>query len=297
MLYDYFASKHVEKCDIFHGWSGHSLLSSRKAKEIGAKTIIEVGSAHPLIVNKLLREEFRRYGVKTEPIPNFDRCCREMEECDYVAVPSNFVKESFLEQGFAEDKLIRLHYGVDFNKFKPTEKKDNIFRAIFVGSVILRKGVQYLLEAWNCLGLKNAELLICGLIHEDTEKIVKEYKQNKSIKFLGYASRVPYDDANVSILPSIEDGVGHVVGEAMACGLPVVVSEHTGAKDLVESGENGFVVPIRDVKSLKEKILYFYDNPEITRRMGKNARKTVEEYTWTRYGNEVVKAYEKILTK
>jgi len=108
---------------------------------------------------------------------------------------------------------------------------------------------------------------------------------------------VPYEDADVLILPSVEEGFGKVVAEAMACGLPVVVSENTGAKDLVENGENGFIVPIRDVKRLKEKILYFNDNPEITRRMGKNARKTVEKYTWMKYGNEFVKAYEKILTK
>lgn len=293
--HDHFASKHIEECDIFHGWNNHSLQSLRRAKELGARTIIERASSHPLTQDKLLREEYERYGIKRGPNPALGRSCKELEECDYVAIPSDFVRGSFIEQGFDGDKLIQIPFGVDIDKFKPVEKKDNVFRAIFVGSVQLRKGVQYLLEAWDSLNLKNAELLICGGIHENAKYLVRKYRQNKSIKFLGHVSSVPYEEASVFVFPSIEEGSALVTYEAMACRLPVIVTYNTGS--IARDGKNGFVIAIRDINALKEKIRYCYDNPEETRRMGRNARKYVEGYTWARYGDELVKAYAKILDK
>lgn len=290
--YDYFASKFVDECDIFHGWNNHSLQSLRKAKELGTRTIIERASSHPLTQDRLLREEYERYGIKRGPNPALSRSCKEMEECDYVTIPSDFVRNSFLEHGFDEDKLIQIPFGVDLNRFRPIEKKKDIFGAIFVGSVQLRKGVQYLLEAWDSLGLKNAELLICGSIHENMKNIVRKYKQDKSIKFLGHVSSIPYEEADVFIFPSIEEGSALVTYEAMACGLPVLVTYNTGS--IARDGKDGFVIPIRDVGALKEKIRYCCDHPEETRKMGRNARRHVEGYTWARYGDELVKAYEKI---
>jgi len=290
--YDHFASKHIDECDIFHGWNNHSLRSLGRAKELGARTIIERASSHPLTQDKLLREEYERWGIRRGPNPALNRSCKELEECDYVTIPSDFVRGSFIEQGFDEDKLIQIPFGVDIDKFEPVEKKNNVFRVIFIGSVQLRKGVQYLLEAWDSLNLKNAELLICGSIHENAKNLVQKYRQNKSIKFLGYVGSVPYEGADVFVFPSIEEGSALVTYEAMAHGLPVIVTYNTGS--IARDGKDGFVIAIRNVGALKEKIRYCYDNPEETRKMGKNARMRVENYTWARYGDELVKAYERL---
>ncbi|MBA7507794.1 D-inositol-3-phosphate glycosyltransferase [subsurface metagenome] len=291
--YDYFASRHVEECDIFHGWNNHSLQSLRKAKGLGAKAIIERASSHPLTQDRLLKEEYQRYGIKVPTNPFLKRSCKELEECDYVTIPSDFVRKSFIEQGFDEDKLIQIPFGVNIDKFKPVKKKDNVFRAIFVGSIQLRKGIQYLLEAWGSLNLKNAELLICGGIHEDAKNLVRKYQQNKSIRFLGYVGSVPYEGTDVFVFPSIEEGSALVTYEAMASELPIIATYNTGS--IARDGKDGFVIAIRDVDALKEKIRYCYDNPEKVRKMGNDARKHVEKYTWARYGDELVKAYEKIV--
>jgi len=294
-VYDYLASKELEKCNIFHGWNAMSLKCIRNAKEFNAITIVERASSHPITQMKLLIEEYKKFGIKIPPNQKLLKfTSKELEECNYITIPSDFVKESFLKHGFDESKLIQIPFGVDIEKFKPVEKRDGTFRAIFVGTVMLRKGIQYLLEAWNELKLRDAELLVCGAVTEEVKEIIKKYEKNKSIKILGHVKDVQsyYKISDIFVFPSIEEGSALVTYEAMACGLPVVVTFNTGA--IARDGKDGFVIPIRDVKALKEKILYLYENPEEIRRMGRSARKHVERYTWNRYGDELVRAYEEI---
>jgi len=295
-FYDLCVSKMLEKCDIFHGWNNHSLRSLRKAKESGAIAVIERASSYPIIQERLLMQESKLFGIERKRNPSIERSCKELEECDYVTIPSDFVKETFIEIGFPEEKLIKIPFGVDVKKFEFEREESDKFIVLFVGQVGLRKGVQYLLKAWKELNLKDSELRVCGKITPEFEMFVKKYKSD-NVKFLGFVKDVleEYKKASVFCFPSIEDGFGLAPLEAMAGHTPVIVSENTGSKDLIRDGKDGFVVPIRDVKALKEKILYFYENPEEIRRMGRNARKHVEKYTWERYGEELVRAYERLI--
>ncbi len=295
--YDYLASYQIDKCDIFHGWNNHSLQSLRKARKQGAKTVIERASSHPLIQDRLLREEYQKYGIKKKANPFLERSCKELNECDYVMIPSDFVRSSFIEQGFDEEKLIQIPFGVDTEKFKLREKEEGIFRVLFVGQIKLRKGFQYLLEAWKELDLKDTELILVGGVSEEAKGIVEDYKKKLDFKMPGFVQDIvkTYQNSSIFVFPSIEDGFGLVILEAMACGLPVILSENTGAKDVVREGKDGFIVPIRDVEKIKEKIRYFYDNPEEIKRMGNNARERVESYTWKRYQKSLMKQLESIL--
>jgi glycosyltransferase involved in cell wall biosynthesis len=88
-----------------------------------------------------------------------------------------------------------------------------------------------------------------------------------------------------------------VQAQAMACGLPLICTTNTGGEDFIsEDGKEGFVVPIRDVEALKEKILYLYENQDIAKEMGQNAKQTISTgYTWDDYGNKIVDKYKKIM--
>jgi len=84
--------------------------------------------------------------------------------------------------------------------------------------------------------------------------------------------------------------------QAMACGLPVICTQNTAGEDLVRDGRDGYVIPIRDVEALKEKLLFFYENPELRRAMGESARERVgKDHSWEDYGNRAITAYERIL--
>jgi glycosyltransferase involved in cell wall biosynthesis len=83
----------------------------------------------------------------------------------------------------------------------------------------------------------------------------------------------------------------------MACGLPVICTTNTGGADLVREGRDGFILPIRDVEAIKEKILYFYENPEAARSMGESARRRVAAgFSWSDYGRRMIAAYQSILS-
>ena len=105
--------------DIFVGLSGCSLYSLRRARRMGAKTVLERGSSHMLYQRKILTEEYRQFGLEKEVVhPKVvERELTEYQEADYISIPSQFVKETFFQQGIPEEKLIQTPYGVDLSNF------------------------------------------------------------------------------------------------------------------------------------------------------------------------------------
>jgi glycosyltransferase involved in cell wall biosynthesis len=294
--FDLLSTNKIESSDIFHSWRNHSLISGKKAKKLGAKIVVENASSHPLIQKKLLEEEYKAnyLNFKAFNKKSLKRSLEELNQADYIKIPSDFVEKSFLEMGFKKEKLIKIPFGVDLINFNTKKEKiDKKFRAIFVGQVTLRKGIHYLLKAWDELKLENAELIIIGNICSDAESIVEKYKKNKSILFKGHQdSKKEYKYADVFVFPSIEEGSALVSYEAMASGLPVIVTFNTGS--VARDGKDGFIIPIRDVKILKEKIKYFYDNPKEIFKMGQSARKNIENFTWDRHNKKLMEFYKKI---
>ncbi len=285
-------------CDVFHGWNGKCLRSLQEAKRQGAITVVERACSHILTHIKLVLEEYETYGIKDEPkMPGeISRCLEEYERADYITVPSQFVYDSFLENGFGRDKLLLIPFGVDTERFRPARKEDSVFRLLFVGRLCLRKGIQYLLEAWSKLNLKNAELLLVGSLDKNLRPLIESYREKKNVALGGFL-RNPvkvFNSASAFVCPSIEEGSALVTYEAMACGLPVIATVNSGS--LVRDGQEGFLIPIRDVEALSEKIAFLYENEEKRREMGKAARERMHGYTWDDYGDNLVKAYEKILS-
>lgn len=304
-LFDRAASRAIVPADLFVGWSSFSLHTLRRARALGARIIVERGSSHIEYQRELLREEYERWGIIPPPgaVPQpriVEKEIQEYAEADYISIPSSFVRRTFIERGVPEWKLIQVPYGVDLSHFRQIQKTDNIFRLIFAGGIGLRKGVPYLLRAFSELKLPQSELLFLGNPSEDIAPILREYEG----KFR-WGGSVPqaelykyYSQSSVFILPSIEEGLGMVQLQAMACGLPVIVTTNTGAEDVVRDGKDGFIIPIRDVEAIKEKILYFYKNPEERERMGRSAKERVSSgFTWKDYGEKIFHAYEHILRK
>jgi len=298
-IYDFLVSKKINNCDIFHGGATTCKKSLIKAKKNGAICILDYWSTHILKQNELMEEEYKLLGKKW--FFNSEKTRRqvldEFEIADYISIPSNFVYQSFIEKGFPKEKLIIIPFGVDLKKFSTfKDKKDNKFRVIFLGQVTIRKGIHYLLKAWKELNLKNAELIVVGNICDDVRGIVNKYKNDKSIHFEGFKdSQECYKESDVFVFPSIEEGSALVTYEAMASGLPIIATTNTGS--IARNKKDGFIIPIRDVNALKNKILYFYNNPKEIERMGKNAREYVKDFTWERYGKGVIKMYEMALKK
>jgi glycosyltransferase involved in cell wall biosynthesis len=122
---------------------------------------------------------------------------------------------------------------------------------------------------------------------DDAFDCIKELPNSNYIPYLEHDKLVKELHASdIFVLPSYLDSWGMIVIEAMACGLPVIVTENTGAKDAV-TDDSGFVIPIDDEDALMDKILYFYNNRAEIERMGKNAARVVQKYTWDNYYKQV----------
>jgi glycosyltransferase involved in cell wall biosynthesis len=295
-LFDALARKYVPPCDIFHAWGNYALYCIPTARSFGASVVIERGSTHPHFQDAILREEFERFGVGVERAhPQIiEKGMKEIELADAVIIPSSFVRRSFVSQGVPEEKLHLIPYGIDLSSFQPVPKADDVFRVLFVGNIGIQKGVHYLLEAWKSLALPHAELVFVGAIDKDFERMFKRYEG-----LYRYAGHVPheqlsawYSQASVFVLPSLQEGSALVTYEAMACGIPSVVSENTGS--IIRDGIDGWVVPIRSSDAIAEKILHLFEHAEQSASYGASAAAYVAGYTWERYAREVVRVYRSL---
>jgi len=299
--FDWIAKHWVEDCEVLHFVSSIGLYSARRAKSAGASIICDVRQEHPNFQEKMLLEEQETFGLKREIKGQLyeERVLEEFTLADYFFVPSEHAKNTFVAEGFPNDQIFVLHYGIDLNYFYKLEREDSIFRILYVGQITLRKGVHYLLQAVRELNLSQVELLLIGQVDPSMEPLLSRYP--------GLFRHIPslpkvelpkyYSHSSVLVLPSLADSFGLVVLEAMACGLPVIVSENTGSKEVLMEGVEGFVVPIRDVEAIKEKISFLYENRGVCREMGAVARRTAQQVTWEKYERRAVEIYDIIESK
>ncbi|MEJ2672734.1 MAG: glycosyltransferase [Deltaproteobacteria bacterium] len=303
-LFDRHAAWHIPKdTEIFVGLSSGARHSMRRAQRLGAKTVLERGSTHMLHQRRVLTEEYARWGSKAVIVhPQVvAKELAEYREADFISVPSQYVKRTFLEQGVPEHKLIQNPYGVNLSNFYPVPKQDRIFRVIHCGNLSIRKGLPYLLQAFWELNLPQAELWLIGKVTEEIAPFLKKFSSPGIVLKGTFPERElnrQMSQGSVFCLASIEEGLAMVQAMAMACGLPLVITNHTGGEDIVRDGVEGFIVPVRDVEALKEKILYLYENEAARQAMGAAARARVRQgFTWQDYGERMIKHYQKILAK
>ncbi len=299
-IFDWQVQHLIGPTDIFLGWSGFSLLSLRRAKSLGAITILERGSSHIGFQTNILEQEYKTLGLRP-CLPEkgiIEKELAEYDEADYVSVPSVFAKNTFLERGFVPGRIICIPYGVDTQVFRRVPKTDNVFRVIFVGSISVRKGVQYLLEAVRRLNLPGLELLLIGSLTADSKPILKKYEGY--YKYIGQVDFFNlykyYSQGSVFVLPSLEEGMAHVILQAMACGLAVICTNNSGGGDVVSDGVEGYVVPIRDADFLMQKINFLYNNRQVAEQMGVQAASKVNNcFTWSDYGRKVLDTYSMLI--
>ncbi len=303
-IFDRLAARQIGSPDIVAGGSSVFLHTLRRAKARDIRTVVEHGSSHIVHQNKILREEYERFGVAIEPfmLPHPKVIAKEIAEyaeADAIAIPSSYVRRTFLEQGVPPEKLIQVPYGVDLSVFRQVPKSDDVFRVIFGGGLSLRKGTHYLLQAFAELNLPNSELLLIGGVNDEIKPFLKKYAGHyRHLTYRPLAELYKfYSEGSVFVLPSLEEGLAMVQPQAMACGLPVICTTNTGGEDIVRDGLDGFVIPIRSTDKIKEKLLFLYEHPDIRAAMGQSAKQRVASgFTWDDYGRKTMKEYARLLS-
>lgn len=293
----------LEPCDILYTQAEFALEVLQKAQ---AKIkIIQRDSAHSSIRKRMFEAENKRLGITWDAVPDAhdSRAVAEYVLADYIVVLSNVVRNGFLAEGFAPEQIRVITPGVDTTRFKPGKRiDDGIFRVRCAGILGPRKGIAYLLDAWDKLKLPNAELVITGTKREVNGHWVLEdhYKQYNftNVKLSPFLDRPKheqfYHECDLHVLPSLEEGLATVTLESMASGLPQIVTEEAGVTD-IWTEECGKIVPSRNVEALMHSLKYYYDNRDVGIQHGAIARRLVEPYTWGRFGTAVVQFLGEII--
>jgi glycosyltransferase involved in cell wall biosynthesis len=227
--------------------------------------------------------------------PNvFETYAREPRLADFCIVASHYARQTLIENGVGEDCVAVIPYGVDSHFFVPADSETlNKFTVLFVGQMVRQKGLHHLLEAWHRLKLPNAQLRIAGRSLGNI-KVLKSYAGDA--RFLGrldwHALRDEYQRADLLCLPSLSDGFGLVVLEAMACGTPALITRSCGSADLVEENRNGFVVAPGDLESLTSRLQWASQNRDALRQMRGPTRAIAEQHTWARFRKQLVETLQ-----
>lgn len=283
--------------EVFIGWSGMCSHSIAMAKKMGKKTIVTRGSSHILTQEQILREEYAKFGIKHNiEKETINKELREYALADYIGVPSEFAYQSFIEQGVVADKLflnnlaVELSFGDEAPKTPPPGRP---FRILYLGHMSPRKGIQYLFEAFAILqkqGL-DLELWVVGGSTVEMDTYFKSNPVPDKVQLLGHVPRTEIPEyihqCHVGILPSLEEGLAKVIPEMMIQGLPVIATFNSGGSDIIQDGENGFIIPIRSVEAIVEKIQQLYEDETLRNTMRVKARNSIFKFNnWEQYGNK-----------
>ncbi len=280
--------------DALIGISGAGLAAGAQVQSRGGKYICDRGSTHARHQWRLLSEEHQRWDA---PLDIYDPRDTEREEKQYaqadcIVVPSSFAARSFVAEGVQADKLRVIPYGVRLDSFQPaagSPRAADTFDVLFVGQVSLRKGVPYLLEAFAKVRHPRKRLRILGPMFPHMKPLFPKLPM-ENVEIVGAVSRAEliryFSRSHAMVLPSLEEGLALVQGEAMACGCPVIATPNTGSEDLFTDDVEGFIVPPREVQALADRLQQLADDPALQQRMSAAALDRVQHLGgWNDYGD------------
>ncbi len=298
LSFDAWLRRRIEPCDALIAISGAGLTAGPLVQSRGGKFICDRGSTHQRFQFEVMADEHRRWGLPyaTPPAHILRREEAIYALADAITVPSNVARRSFLAQGIAPEKVHVIPYGVRLDKFSPVEAPptalppSDSFDILFAGQIGLRKGVPYLLEAFSRLSHPRKRLTLVGSVQDDLRPLLATLPTANAT----FTGNIPQPElarrmasSHVLALPSVEEGLALVQGQAMACGCPVVATAATGAEDLFTDGVEGFIVPGRDPIALANRLQQLADDPALRRRMSAAALARVHHLGgWDRYGDQ-----------
>jgi glycosyltransferase involved in cell wall biosynthesis len=277
-------------------------------------TIVERGNSHPLHTKAVLEKEYEKYNIKSyHDIENdnfflkpfnlwryeFNEALEELDICDYIFVNSNFCAETYINYGIDKKKILVIPRGFDPHIYtpRPLQQKDEKFNLLFVGNLHVRKGIKYILEAWETLNLKNAELWFVGNVADEVKWLLNKYlKKHSNIKTFGNVPNPEkfYNKASVFLFPSLDEGSAKVTYEAMATGLPCIFTENAGS---IADKKSVFMIPSKSSSAISKAVKKLYDDIKLRNEMGKKARRYIENFTWENYQKTLITKYQEILNK
>ena len=290
------ACKHVHDVDCIVGYEGFALPAFEAARSLGGRAaVLNYPVAHHRQRRRVRLEENEREPEFAVTWPDFDdwpagheaRLDEEIRLADAVLVGSGYAADSFVAEGIERSKMRVVPYGVDLQTFTPAPPggrgRSDRFNVIYAGQLTQRKGIAYLLRGYRQFARQDSHLTLVGSI-VGSDAPLRPFSD--LFEHIGHQTRpalaARYRHSDVFVLPTLIEGMPLVVLEAMACGLPVIVTAN-GPADIVRDGVDGFVIPERDADAISDRLDRLYRDPDLRAEMGQQAAQRARAFGWEAY--------------
>ncbi len=310
-IFDFIASFLISKnSDVYVIWSsyGKRTIQKIRRKNKSAVIFIERGSTHIVSQKGLLTSAFLGAGIPVIPwqLPAEGVIKKEQWEygnCDYITIPTRFVKSTFLDHGIAENRLFLNSYGVSLESFYPAEPRQEPgpLKVMFAGYLSVRKGGDIWLKvADHFSGSSEIRFQIVGGYDPIFRPRVEKLTGSGHLSFIPYvpqSSLVNYYHQNdVFLFPSYEEGFAMVLLQAAACKLVIVATPNSGAETIVENGTSGFILNSFSPESYISILENLMKDRETLTLLKTSIGTRIREFTWdnycSRYANRMAEACE-----
>ena len=280
-MYDHSTALLLNPGDMFIGWASSALQSGRKAKKCGATFVLDRACPHVDFQQNILSKEAEKAGAITgtawqpEPAWFHERQLAEYHEADFILAPSEYTRRTFPQE--LQSKIIKAPL-LGRCRFPDTVsyERNATFTVGAVGGQALRKGYLYLLQAWKELALPNAKLLIRGDF--TGYPVLEELARSQpSVEIVDYVPDIDdfYRRCDAFVLPSVDDGFGMALFEAMAHGLPCIATTNCGSSEMLTSGHDSLIVEPFSSEQIARALLAVYESEELRQQIARNGRELI----------------------
>jgi len=309
-LHDRIVARRIQKLagqiDIIHTWPLGALETLKTARRLGIPTVLERCNAHTGFAMEVVQKECDRLGIVLPPdhehAYNAEKLRKEEEEyrlATRLLCPSEFVVKTFLDKGYAQEQLVRHIYGYDEKVYFPSDEPRDPKRGltmISVGVCAVRKGLHYALEAWlRSPASKEGTFLIAGEFLPAYKEKLASMLAHPSVKVLGHRNDVPelLRNSDVLVLPSIEEGFGLVITEAMGSGCVPLASD--ACTEICSHMKTGLMHHVGDVEALTQHITMLHGERGLLERLRATGLEAATRVTWTAAGLVLLEAYRETI--
>lgn len=309
-LHDYVVARRLERMagqvDIVHAWPMAAKRTLQAASRLGIPTVLERPNAHTRFAYETVRNECQRMGIVLPPGHEYEyneEILRKEEEeyrlADQLLCPSDFVAQTFVDQGFPRTKLARHQYGFDDRMYFPSPEPRDPRRGLtmlFAGVAAVRKGVHFALEAWlKSSAHHDGTFLIAGEFLPAYREKLASLLSHPSVRVLGHRSDLPelMRRSDILVLSSIEEGSALVTLEARGSGCVLLVSDASGAE--CTHMETGLVHRAKDVETLAHQISMLHEDRALLERLRIASLKSAPRITWTAAGVRLLDVYREVV--
>lgn len=279
-----------------YAYEDAALRTFERAERAGFTRIWDLPTPHWAATERIWKEESARWPGAMGALPPLEpqwkkaRKDRELTLADTVVVASRWTRES-LERIGCEKRIVEVPYGFPYDRFRPKMRpQQGPFTVLSVGSQDLRKGTTYLLEAWRRAGLRDAQLRLIGRMRLSPSFLARYSGMFVHVPHLPRADlEREYQAADLLVFPTLGDGFGLVIQEAMSCGTAVLTTACGGGPECISNGVEGWIIPAGQLDALVEALRHAASHRQQVAEMGIRARQRAETYGWNHAGTQLAR--------